>query len=101
MGPQSPAEVMFTDASSAGWGGYVGTHNIADIWHGEQASEHITLKELRAVHLTLDLMASRLAGKAVRVFCDNQAAVGVMRSLYTKSKGLRAVLANLVRLCRA
>ena len=52
------------------------------------------------MHLTLELLAAKLTNKAVRVFCDNQTAVAVLRSMYTKSRSLRTVLANIVRVCR-
>jgi hypothetical protein len=69
--PVRPQEVVFTDASLEGWGGYMQHHYLADIWHAPLHMEHISRLELRAVHLTLELLASKLANKAVRLFCDN------------------------------
>lgn len=46
-------------------------HYLADVWHAPLDREHISTLELRAVHLTLELLAAKLTNKAVRIFCDN------------------------------
>lgn len=33
IAPVRPSEAIFTDASRAGWGGYLHHHYLADVWH--------------------------------------------------------------------
>lgn len=44
---------------------------VRDLWASSWAHEHINVKELKAVHLSLQLLAAKLAGRHVRLFCDN------------------------------
>jgi hypothetical protein len=60
--PATPAEVLFTDASSIAWGAHLvgDVHDVivSDKWAPAWAGEHINLKELRAVHLSLSLLGN-------------------------------------------
>ena len=57
--PEHPSEALFTDASDVAWGGHLEHHDkvVSDLWSTSWATEHINNKELKAVHLSLQLLA--------------------------------------------
>jgi hypothetical protein len=96
MLPRSHDDVLFTDASAVGWGVHLptplGDVVVSDLWDATSVVEHINLKELRAVYLSLLLLGNRLAGRHVQLFCDNTTVVAILSKLYTKSRRLRTLL---------
>ena len=73
--------LMYTDASQSGWGAkFINPSQIAShfqgSWSEEEASLHINIKELKAVILSIESVASSLHNQTLKVFCDNKVAVG-------------------------
>lgn len=67
--PATATETLFTDASSIAWGAHL-EHSVSDVlisdrWAPAWADDHINVKELRAIHLSLSLLGNQLAGKHV------------------------------------
>ena len=58
------------------------------------------MKELKTVHLALQLLASKLQGRHIQLFCDNQVTVRILQKLYTRSRKLRVILANVIHTCK-
>ncbi len=67
--------VVFTDASSTGWGATYNGHAVSGVWTGPQLRWHINCLELLAVRLALSCLRGRLRGKDVLVRTDNTATV--------------------------
>ena len=68
-------QVVYTDASGTGFGGYCVDHGDQVVM-GQRSQvkfrQSSTWKELRAVHLVLNLMCHKLQNHKVRWFTDNQ-----------------------------
>ena len=75
----APTVTVTTDASLEGWGGHssLGGSDIlfSGLWSGPSRHLHINVLELRAVHLTLQKLVSKLTGHVVKLECDNSTAV--------------------------
>ena len=71
---------MHCDASGLeGWGGVLnGLTPAQGFWRESQRALHITLKELKAVHITVETFVRELNGKRVLLWEDNQAVVAVL-----------------------
>ena len=72
---QSAIQVVYTDASSTGYGGYTvehGCHIAHGLWLPEEAKLSSTWRELRAVRMVLESLAVKLKNERVRWFTDNQ-----------------------------
>ncbi len=67
--------VVFTDASSTGWGATYNGHAVSGVWTGPQLHWHINCLELLAVRLALSRLRGRLQRKDVLVCTDNTATV--------------------------
>ena len=80
----SATRVVFSDASSTGYGGCHAVEVGPDISHGQwsqyEASLSSTWRELRAVSLVLSSFASKLAGHRVKWFTDNQNVVYIVQA---------------------
>ena len=75
--------IMYLDASSSGYGGYVvelGNESVHAPWSVEEVKHSSTWRELKAVSLVLQSFASRLAGHSVKWFTDNQGVVHIVSS---------------------
>ena len=75
--------IMYLDASSSGYGGYVvelGNESVHAQWSVEEVKHSSTWRELKAVSLVLQSFASRLAGHSVKWFTDNQSVVHIVSS---------------------
>ncbi len=67
--------VVFTDASTTGWGATYNGHAVSGVWTGPQLHWHINCLELLAVRLALSRLRGRLERKDVLVRTDNTATV--------------------------
>ncbi len=67
--------VVFTDASTTGWGATYNGHAVSGVWTGPQLHWHINCLELLAVRLALSRLRGRLQRKDVLVRTDNTATV--------------------------
>ena len=69
--PPPHEEVVFTDASTQGWGGHSGNLTASGRWNASQQSWHINRLELEAVALSMKEFLPRLRGKRVLINTDN------------------------------
>lgn len=85
--------VLHCDASTFGWGGVLnGRRPTRGLWSSEEVGAHITLKELRAVRLTIEAFLPELRGRRVLLHEDNQAVVSVLTRLTSASPALMSEL---------
>ncbi len=78
--------VVFTDASTTGWGATYNGHAVSGVWTGPQLHWHINCLELLAVRLALSCLRGRLKQKDVLVLTDNTATVAYIN----RQGGLRS-----------
>ena len=78
--------VVYTDASTTGWGATYNGHAVSGVWTGPQLQWHINCLELLAVHLALNRLKGHLRGKHVLVRTDNTATVAYIN----RQGGLRS-----------
>ena len=74
--------VVFTDASSSGFGGFivgVGSSIAHGQWSAYEIQQSSTWRELKAVDQVLRSFASVLAGHTIKWFTDNQNVVRIVR----------------------
>ena len=71
MGSVTHRQIVFTDASLAGWGAVHKRQGINGPWRGRWGFQHINLLELRAVCLALKHCLPRLKGQHVIVRTDS------------------------------
>ena len=95
--------VVFSDASSTGYGGF---HNVVevgpDIAHGQwsqyEASLSSTWRELKAVSVVLNSFAPKLSGHRVKWFTDNQNVVRIVES-GSKKQHLQVIALSVFKTC--
>ena len=78
----SALRVVYSDASSTGFGGYTVEHGnlVANgQWSAPEAAQSSTWRELRAVRLVLESFQGKLANERVRWFTDNQNVVRIVQ----------------------
>ena len=103
---EGPAE-----APGGGWGATLGDRPlqyarphqdngdwVRGIWAVEDQDLHITAKELKAVRYALETWRHRLRNRTCLLWEDNQAVVGILRNLVTRSKAMRADLLAIIEL---
>ncbi len=78
--------VVYTDASTTGWGATYNGHAVSGVWTGLQLHWHINCLELLAVCLALSRLRGRLQRKDVLVRTDNTATVAYIN----RQGGLRS-----------
>ena len=79
----SALRLVYSDASSTGFGGYTVEHGnlVANgQWSAEEAVQSSTWWELRAVKLVLKSFQGKLANERVRWFTDNQNVVRIVQN---------------------
>lgn len=80
----TPNMTIFTDASNIGWGGVIeGQARTGDNWTPTEAKNHINYLELLAILYSLKAFRANLAGKHVKVMCDNTTAVSCITHMGT------------------
>nr|CAH7718718.1 unnamed protein product [Callosobruchus chinensis] len=91
--PRSPDIFMSWDASEKGWGAQIGDKFLSGLWTREQLQWHISVKELMAISLSLQLSADTLMGKTVVVQSDSRTVVSYIRKQGgTRSRLLTSVV---------
>ena len=78
----SAVRVVYSDASSTGYGGYMVEHGhlVANgLWSDEEARRSSTWRELKAVRMVLESFQEKLRNERVRWFTDNQNVVRVVQ----------------------
>ncbi len=78
--------VVYTDASTKGWGATFNGLAVSGVWTGPQLHWHINCLELLAVHLALNRLKRRLRGEHVLVRTDSTATVAYIN----RQGGLRS-----------
>ncbi len=78
--------VVFTDASTTGWGATYNGQAVSGVWTGPQLHWHINCLELLAVRLALSRLRGRLQRKDVLVLTDNTATIAYIN----RQGGLRS-----------
>ena len=74
--------VVYSDASSTGYGGYaveLGPEFAQGQWSADEMVLSSTWRELKAVYNVLQSFASKLSGHAVKWFSDNQSVVHIVQ----------------------
>ena len=85
-----PDLLLYTDASSEGWGAYSLDKEASGEWSHQEKQEHINLLELRAIRLGLQSFEESLRGKTVAILSDNTTAL----SFISKEGGTRSSSLN-------
>lgn len=67
--------MLFADASDLGWGSCLGNNKIQGEWTECQSHLHVNAKELLAIYLGLQYLASDLHTCTIHVKTDNTTAV--------------------------
>ena len=75
-----------------------GTTPARGFWRPHQLVHHITLLELKAVRLTMEMFLDELRGHRVRLYEDNQAVMHILNNVTTRSSAIMAELRKLWRL---
>ena len=78
----SAVRVVYSDASSTGYGGYMVEHGhlvASGLWSYEEARRSSTWRELKAVRMVLESFQEKLRNERVRWFTDNQNVVRVVQ----------------------
>ncbi|XRB14270.1 RNA-dependent DNA polymerase [Pseudoscourfieldia marina] len=89
---------LHTDSSGFAWGAVLdGKLEARGYWTSEEAEDHITLNELRAVTRAVTTFRSQLEGKTVQHFEDNMGVVYIINGLTTRSPAIMAELRLLWR----
>ena len=78
----SPTHVLFTDASTTGWGAHLDELTTSGNWSVDQQKRHINWLELQAVFLALQCFQQRINNQQVLVNTDNATVVA-----YINKKG--------------
>ena len=73
-----PEMILFTDASSEGWGAHVGPLATGGRWSEEEKDLHINALELRAIYFGLRCLGEG-QDKHIRVMSDNMTAVAYVK----------------------
>jgi hypothetical protein len=81
-----PSCVLFTDASTWGWGASLGDTRISGIWTPSERLAHINVLEMRAVLLAFKALRDLVRKQSVLLLTDNTVCVCYLR----KQGGLRS-----------
>ena len=80
--PSDPNELLFTDASDFGLGAHLSNvqHNtvVSGLWSANEATKHITFKELKVVQIALEAIGAHLKNKTVALFSDSSSTVAIL-----------------------
>lgn len=87
---------LHVDSSDFGWGAVLNNHLTArGFWASPVREAHITLKELQAVRHAVESFLPHLQGRRVLLHEDNQAVIGILSKLTSKSPVLMNELRKL------
>ena len=85
--PAPHQEVLTTDASKTGWGGFIGNESAKGSWSSQELFYHINMLELWAVRNSLLALEHRVIGKKVMIRSDNSTVVAYIN----KEGGTRSI----------
>ena len=71
IGSLLPQVLLFTDASTEGWGAHFQQQKLAGRWTGQEKKLHINVLEITAVRLALQFVSPGLKGQRVGIMSDN------------------------------
>ena len=97
----SAIHVVYTDASSMGYGGYMvehGCHVAHGQWTPAEAGQSSTWRELRVVRLVLESLVTKLENQRVRWFTDNQNVARIIL-VGSKTAALQTEVFGIFSLC--
>ena len=87
---QTPIDhLLFSDASSKGWGTHMDGLKASGIWNHVQQQQHINILELHAVWLGMKAFRQQICNKTVAIMSDNTTTVA-----YIKNEGGDKVKGN-------
>jgi hypothetical protein len=73
---------LFTDASDFGLGAHLSTVSantiVSGLWSTNEATKHITFKELKVVQIALEAIGAHLKNKTVALFSDSASTVSIL-----------------------
>ena len=75
--------IIFSDASSFGYGGYVNNSDLPDaygLWLEGENDDSSTFRELKAIHNVVECYAPQIAPSKVKIYSDNLGACGIMEN---------------------
>ena len=75
----APELILFTDASTKGWGAHLDHLQAEGLWTVDQQMWHINNLELLTVLLALQQFQSSVQGKSVQIMTDNTTVVGQIK----------------------
>ena len=73
--------VIFSDASSFGYGAYVDNSDLPDangLWLEGEIDDRSTFRELKAIHNVVECYAPQIAHSKVKIYSDNQGACSII-----------------------
>ena len=73
--PPADEVLIFTDASTTGWGAHCQGQDLQGDWDHSFLSDHINILELRTILLAIRKFTPLIRGKVVLILCDNSTAV--------------------------
>ena len=95
-----PTVYLSTDSSDTEWGGHIDDLEISGVWEKEILSQHINMKELRAVLRCLRHFHRLVRGRSVLIQSDSATAVAyINRQGGTRSPSLCLLTLDLYRWC--
>ena len=71
IGSLPPQVLLFTDASTEGWGAHIQQQKLAGRWTEQEKKLHINVLEMTAVLLALQNVSPGLKGQRVGIMSDN------------------------------
>ena len=91
---------LFTDASSSGWGGQLGSRSTQGQWSASQRSCHINVLEMQAVIYAVRDFLPHLMSRVVRLMWDNAVTVAYIKNEGgTRSHTLMQMTIRLLKWC--
>ena len=79
MKPRAFNMTLMTDASEDAWGGILQPQKATAAWPIEWQGMSMNWKELKAIHMSIQVFQERLRGQCVRVLSDNMTALACLR----------------------
>ena len=102
IGPRADcSRLVFVDASSTGFGGYIvdmGDTVAQGLWDNSESRKSSTWRELKAVDLVLKSLAPKLSCRRTKWFTDNQAVAKIAESGSMKSE-LQSIALSISQTC--
>lgn len=78
LGCPPPQSLLFTDASTEGWGAHWNKSTASGLWSSSEKALHINVLEMRAVLLALKKFAPQLQGQKLGLMSDNSSVVAYL-----------------------